>query len=161
MVLKIRWGWAKTESFRRQTSPSKKMNQETADRVAEPNAKKEQTRRWISGRMSGWGQCPLEHGEWWSVCLPMQETRERQVPSLGKSPCSRKWQPTPVSSPGKSRGQRSLSGYRPWGCRVGCDQAQHLQNTKALPTFPPYYASFHFPCVADVLSPLVGTYFEE
>ena len=52
MVLKIRWGWAKTESFRRQTSPSKKMNQETADRVAEPNAKKEQTRRWISGRMS-------------------------------------------------------------------------------------------------------------
>ena len=45
MVLKIRWGWAKTESFRRQTSPSKKMNKETEDRVAETNAKKEQTRR--------------------------------------------------------------------------------------------------------------------
>lgn len=45
MVLKIRWGWAKTESFRQQISPSKKMNKETEDRVAETNAKKEQIRR--------------------------------------------------------------------------------------------------------------------
>ena len=27
----------------------------------------------------------------------------------------RKWQPTPVLLPGKSHGQRSLIGYRPWG----------------------------------------------
>ena len=27
----------------------------------------------------------------------------------------RKWQPTPVFLPGKSRGQRSLAGYSPWG----------------------------------------------
>ena len=27
----------------------------------------------------------------------------------------RKWQPTPVSLPGKSHGQRSLVGYSPWG----------------------------------------------
>ena len=27
----------------------------------------------------------------------------------------RKWQPTPVLFPGKSHGQRSLVGYRPWG----------------------------------------------
>ena len=26
-----------------------------------------------------------------------------------------KWQPTPVSLPGESHGQRSLVGYRPWG----------------------------------------------
>ena len=28
----------------------------------------------------------------------------------------RKWQPTPVLSPGKSHGRRSLVGYSPWGC---------------------------------------------
>ena len=27
----------------------------------------------------------------------------------------RAWQPTPVFLPGKSHGQRSLEGYRPWG----------------------------------------------
>ena len=27
----------------------------------------------------------------------------------------RKWQPTPLFLPGKSRGQRSLEGYNPWG----------------------------------------------
>ena len=27
----------------------------------------------------------------------------------------RKWQVTPVFLPGKSRGQRSLAGYSPWG----------------------------------------------
>ena len=30
---------------------------------------------------------------------------------------SQKWQPTPVSLPGKFHGQRSLVGYRPWGCK--------------------------------------------
>ena len=30
----------------------------------------------------------------------------------------RKWHPTPVILPGKSHGQRSLVGYRPWGYRV-------------------------------------------
>ena len=34
----------------------------------------------------------------------------------------RKWQSTPVFSPGKFHGQRSLAGYSPWGCkRVGYD----------------------------------------
>ena len=45
----------------------------------------------------------------------MQET---QVWSLGqKIPWRRKWQPTPVFLPGKSYGQRSLTGYSPWGCK--------------------------------------------
>ena len=35
----------------------------------------------------------------------------------------RKWQPTPVFLPGRSHGQRSLAGCRPWGCRVGHDSA--------------------------------------
>ena len=36
-------------------------------------------------------------------------------PWAGKIPCRRKWQPTPVFSPGESHGQRSLAGYSPWG----------------------------------------------
>ena len=35
----------------------------------------------------------------------------------GKIPWRRKWQPTPVFSPGESHGQRILVGYRPWGLR--------------------------------------------
>ena len=43
------------------------------------------------------------------IHLPMQET---WVPSLGQEdPWRRKWQPTPVSLPGKSHEQRSLAGY--------------------------------------------------
>ena len=38
-------------------------------------------------------------------------------PWVSKMPWSRKWQPTLVVLPGKSRGQRSLAGYSPWGCR--------------------------------------------
>jgi len=33
------------------------------------------------------------------------------IPGLGKIPWRRKWQPTPVSLPGESHGQRSLAGY--------------------------------------------------
>ena len=39
-------------------------------------------------------------------------------PWVEKIPWGRAWQPTPVFSPGKSHGQRSLEGYSPWGCRV-------------------------------------------
>ena len=35
-------------------------------------------------------------------------------PWVGKIPWRRKWQPTPVFLPGKSHGQRSLTGYSPW-----------------------------------------------
>ena len=33
------------------------------------------------------------------------------IPGLGRSHWGRKWQPTPVFSPEKSHGQRSLAGY--------------------------------------------------
>ena len=36
-------------------------------------------------------------------------------PWVGKIPCRRKWQPTPVFLPGESHGQRSLVGHSPWG----------------------------------------------
>ena len=44
------------------------------------------------------------------------------IPGLGRSPGEGNGNPTPVSLPGKSHGQRSLVGYSPWGCkRVGHD----------------------------------------
>ena len=46
----------------------------------------------------------------------MQETQEMWVWSLGrKMSWRRKWQPTPVFLSEKSRGQRKLVGYSPWG----------------------------------------------
>ena len=42
---------------------------------------------------------------------------------LWKSPSRKAWQPTPVFLPGKSRGERSLVAYSPWGHRVGHDWA--------------------------------------
>ena len=43
--------------------------------------------------------------------------RGRFDPWVGKVPWRRAWQPTLVSLPGESHGQRSLSGYSPWGCK--------------------------------------------
>ena len=48
--------------------------------------------------------------------------RHRLDPWVRKIPW-KKWQPTPVFLPGKSHGQRSLSGYSPWGHK-GSDTAE-------------------------------------
>ena len=48
------------------------------------------------------------------TCLPMQETQEMRVRSLGwEDTLEEAWQPIPVFFPGKSQGQRSLAGYGP------------------------------------------------
>ena len=47
----------------------------------------------------------------------MQETRFD--PWVGKIPWRRAWLPSPALLPGESHGQRSLTGYSPWGHRVG------------------------------------------
>ena len=36
-------------------------------------------------------------------------------PWVGQIPCRREWLPTPVFLPGESHGQKSLTGYSPWG----------------------------------------------
>ena len=41
-----------------------------------------------------------------------------------KIPWRRKWQPTPVCSPGKFHGQKSLGSYSPWGCKES-DTMEH------------------------------------
>ena len=43
---------------------------------------------------------------------------------LGNTPWSRKWQFNPVFLPEKFRGQKSLAGYNPWGCKES-DTTEH------------------------------------
>ena len=43
--------------------------------------------------------------------------RHRFNLGVGKIPWRREWLPTPVFLPGEVRGQRSLAGYRLWGCK--------------------------------------------
>ena len=50
------------------------------------------------------------------ICL--QCRRPGFNPWVGKIPWSRKWQPTPVFSPGESHGWRSLACYSPWGHKM-------------------------------------------
>ena len=49
---------------------------------------------------------PPQWFSWWITCL--QGGRSGFDPWVGKIPWRRKWQPTPVSLPGESHGQRSL-----------------------------------------------------
>jgi len=41
-----------------------------------------------------------------------EDRRHGFDPWVGKIPCRRKWQPTPVFFPGKSHGHKSLAGYK-------------------------------------------------
>ena len=67
---------------------------------------------WFSGRESAW-QCRRCGLDSW----------------VGKVPCIRKWQPTPVFLPGESHGQRNLVSYSPQGCKE-LDMTQWLKQNK-------------------------------
>ena len=56
---------------------------------------------------------------WWlsGKDLACQNRRRELNLWVRKIAWIRKWQPTPVFLPGKSHGQRSLTGYRPWSCK--------------------------------------------
>ena len=41
----------------------------------------------------------------------------QEDPQVGKIPWRREWKSTPIFLPGEFHGQRSLAGYRPWGCK--------------------------------------------
>ena len=74
-----------------------------------------------------WLKCKLEFRNFWTriwafpvtqcrICLQCRSHRRHGLdPRIGKIPWRRKWQPTPVSLPGESHGQRSLMGYSPQG----------------------------------------------
>ena len=53
-------------------------------------------------------------------------------PWVGKIPWRRAWQPTPVSLPGESHGQRTLAGYSPWGHKEW-DTAEATSHTHTPP----------------------------
>ena len=57
------------------------------------------------------------------ACLPVQaEVRDvGSIPGSGRSPGGGNDKPTPVFLPGESHGQTSMTGYSPWGHRVGHD----------------------------------------
>ena len=73
---------------------------------------------------------------WLSVKEPTCQFRKpRFDPWVGKIPWRRKWQPTPVSLPGKSHGQRNPAGCSPWGHRrvwhdLATKQHAHFTNEK-------------------------------
>ena len=78
--------------------------------------------RWLSGNLSA-------------------KMQEMQVQSLGwEDPRRRKWQPTPVSTLGKSHGQRSLVRYRMWGHKESDltehARTQYLNKNKLSRDFP-------------------------
>ena len=58
-----------------------------------------------------------------STCQCRSCRRQGFDPWVGKIPWRRKWHPTPVFLPGKSRGQRSLVGFSPWSHRGEHDLA--------------------------------------
>ena len=64
-----------------------------------------------------------------SVKDPACQGRRHKRPGchlwVRKVPWRRAQQPTPVFLPGESHGQRSLVGYRPWGCRVATEVIEH------------------------------------
>ena len=67
--------------------------------------------RWLSGKEST-SECE-RHG------------RRGFNPWVRRIPWRRKWQPTPVFTPGESHGQRSLVAYSP-GCCKELDTAEHM-----------------------------------
>jgi len=68
-----------------------------------------------------------------SVCQCRRHKRHGFDPGAGKIPWRRKWQPTAVFFPEESYEQRSLVGYRLWGCKEfghdsGTKQQQIFKN---------------------------------
>ena len=61
-----------------------------------------------------------------------QWRRHEFNPWVGKTPWRRKWQPTPVSLPGESRGRRSLAGCSPRGHK-GSDTTEQLRARACTP----------------------------
>ena len=64
--------------------------------------------------------CPLP---WWlsgkePSCQCRRHRRRKFDPWVGKIPCRKKWQPTPVFLPGESHAQRNLMDYSPYGGKV-------------------------------------------
>ena len=60
------------------------------------------------------------------------------IPGSGRSPWRRKRQPTPIFLPGKFYGQRSLTGYSPWG-RKDSGLSMHMHVLYSYNIICPYW----------------------
>ena len=91
------------------------------------------------GRSPGeWIGYPLQYS-WASLVAQtvktlhaMWETRFQSL--VWEDPWWRAWQPTPIFLPGESHGQRSLTGYSPWGCKES-DTTEQLITEQCLSLF--------------------------
>ena len=71
----------------------------------------------------------------WRICP--QSRRLGFDPWVWKIPWRREWQPTAVFFPGVIHGPRNLTGYRPCGCRVGCDWTTNTNTQTHTQSFCP------------------------
>ena len=87
------------------------------------------------------------------TCHCRRRKRRRFDSWVKKIPWRRAWQPTPVSLPGESHGQRSLAGYSPWG-RKSRTQLSNYTTTTTITRFRLKVECFAvLPCsVASVMS---------
>ena len=80
------------------------------------------------------------------------DLRCRFDPWVGKIPCRRAWQPTPVFLRGESHGQRSLAGCSPRGCE-GSDAPEH---THLLPAVLPWHSRGLVACTSKPFQSLLS-----
>ena len=82
-----------------------------------PGSSSHQATSDLPGETKAVGQCTLHPSVVKNLTANSGDARDAgSIPGLvGKILWRRKWQPIPVSLPGKSHGQRSLVGYSPQG----------------------------------------------
>ena len=89
-------------------------------------------------------------------CQCRRHKRHGFNPWVRKIPWRRKWQPTPEFLPGKSRGQRSLVGYSPWGhTESDLTEQAHVHALGMLRVLLPLASALLFSCsvVSNSLQP--------
>ena len=86
-----------------------------------------------------------------SVCQRRRCRRLDFNPGVRKLPWRRAWQPTPVSLPGESHGQRSLEGYSP-RCHKEWDMTERLTLSPTHTNLACSLSSGFSRCSVDILS---------
>ena len=83
------------------------------------------------------------------VRIHLQCRRPGFNPWVGKILWRREWLPSPVFLPGESHGQRSLTGYSPWGCKES-DTTEATEHTYTRHTALASTWQLHFHFVTSV-----------
>ena len=94
-----------------------------------------------------------------NLCAHGEDAREvGSIPGLGRSPWSRKWQPTSVFLLGKFHGQRSLVGYCP-GNHKKLHMIEHTYNLKYIDIYRHTFIHFqNRACGTHLLSASEGIF---